>query len=141
MKIKILSENDNKLFHRKEVSFNANHDSAGTPDKSSIYTYFAAKLKSPKNNMILKRFNTRFGAHSTEGVLYIYDNDKEMSKVETKNLIERRDKVFKAEEEAAAKEAEAKAAPAEPEAPAETTEDSAEEAKSEETPVTEEASE
>ena len=87
--------------------------------------------------MILKKFNTNFGAHSAEGMLYVYDNDKEMSKVETKNLIERRDKVFKAEEEAAAKEAEEKAAPAEPEAPAETTE----EAKAEETPATEETSE
>jgi len=141
MKIKILSENENKLFHRKEVSFNANHDSAGTPNKSSIYTYFAAKFKAPKTNLILKKFNTNFGAHSAEGMLYVYDNDKEMSKVETKKLIERRDKVFKAEEEAAAKEAEAKAAPAEPEAPAETTEESSEEAKTEETPESEETSE
>lgn len=138
MKIKILAENENKLFHRKEVSFNANHESAGTPDKSSIYTYFAAKFKAPKTNMILKTFNTKFGAQSAEGVLYVYDNNKEMSKVETKNLIERRDKVFKAEEEAAAKEAEAKAAPAEPEAPAETTKETVVE---EETPVTEETSE
>ncbi len=139
MKIKILTENENKLFHRKEVSFNANHESAGTPAKSSIYTYFAAKFKAPKQNMILKKFNTNFGAHSAEGMLYVYDNDKEMAKVETKNLIERRDKVFKVEEEAAAKEAEAKAAPVEPETPAETSEEVVE--SKEEAPTTEEASE
>ena len=109
MKIKILNENENKLFHRKEVSFNANHDSESTPTKSTIYTYFSAKFKSTKNNMILKQFNTSFGAQSAKGMLYIYDNDKIISEVETKNTINRRDKVFKTEEEAAntAKEAEA----------------------------------
>ena len=52
MKIKILNENENKLFHRKEVSFNANHDSESTPTKSTIYTYFSAKFKSPKTNFL-----------------------------------------------------------------------------------------
>ena len=101
MKIKILNENENKLFHRKEVSFNANHDSASTPTKSTIYTYFSAKFKSPKTNMILKKFNTSFGAQSAKGMLYVYNNNKIMSQIETKNTINRRDKVFKSEEEAA----------------------------------------
>ena len=100
MKIKILNENENKLFHRKEVSFNANHDSESTPTKSTIYTYFSAKFKSPKTNMILKKFNTSFGAQSAKGMLYVYNNDKIMSQIETKNTINRRDKVFKSEEEA-----------------------------------------
>ena len=100
MKIKILNENENKLFHRKEVSFNANHDSESTPTKSTIYTYFSAKFKSPKTNMILKKFNTSFGAQSAKGMLYVYNNDKIISQIETKNTINRRDKVFKAEKEA-----------------------------------------
>jgi len=117
MKIKILNENENKLFHRKEVSFNANHTSESTPTKSTIYTYFSAKFKSPRTNMILKQFNTSFGAQSADGMLYIYDNDKVLSKVETKNTINRRDKVFKAEEAAnTTKEAEVQSVekPAEP---------------------------
>ena len=139
MKIKILSENENKLFHRKEISFNANHDSESTPTKNTVYTYFAAKFESPRTNMILKQFNTHFGAESANGMLYVYDNDKVLSQVETKNIIERRDKVFKAEEEAAiaAKEAEAQPAekPAETETPAEP------EKPAEESPATEETSE
>jgi ribosomal protein S24E len=101
MKIKILNENDNKLFHRKEVSFNAKHNSESTPTKSTIYTYFSAKFKSPKTNMILKQFNTSFGAQSAKGMLYVYDNDKIISQVETKNTINRRNNVFKAEAAAA----------------------------------------
>lgn len=118
MKIKILNENENKLFHRKEVSFNANHDSASTPTKSTIYTYFSAKFKSPKTNMILKKFNTSFGAQSAKGMLYVYNNDKIMSQIETKNTINRRDKVFKSEEEAAIASKETEPQPAEK--PAET---------------------
>jgi len=113
MKIKILNENENKLFHRKEVSFNANHDSESTPTKSTIYAYFSAKFKSPKTNMILKKLNTSFGAQSAKGMLYVYNNDKIMSQIETKNTINRRNKVFKAEQEAAIASKEAESQPVE----------------------------
>jgi len=146
MKIKILKENENKLFHRKEVSFNANHTSESTPTKSTIYTYFSAKFKSPKTNMILKKFNTSFGAQSAKGMLYVYNNDKIISQIETKNTINRRDKVFKTEEEAAiaSKETELQPvekpvkieAPAEPKNPTEPSEE-----KTEEVTSTEETSE
>ncbi len=113
MKIKILNENENKLFHRKEVSFNANHDSESTPTKSTIYAYFSAKFKSPKTNMILKKLNTSFGAQSAKGMLYVYTNDKVMSQIETKNTINRRNKVFKAEQESAIASKEAESQPVE----------------------------
>ena len=99
MNVKILSETENKLFNRKELELEVKHEKEGTPSKSSMYKFLSVKTKTPSEQIILKQFKTPFGSNTAKGLAYIYKNSEIMKKIEIGKLLERRNKVLKADSE------------------------------------------
>jgi small subunit ribosomal protein S24e len=112
MKTKVLQETENKLFSRKEINLEIDHNNAQTPSRAELYTFMSVKFKSPAEQIVLKKMKTEFGANKSLAKFYIYDNAEVISRIENKHFAARRDKAFEAErkaaEESAAKKAEEK---------------------------------
>ena len=139
MKTKVLQETENKLFSRKEINLEIDHNKAQTPSRVELYKFMSVKFKSPAEQIVLKKMKTEFGANKSLAKFYIYDNAEVISKIENKHFAIRREKAFEAEkkvaEEATTKKAEEKVvdeAPKEEVAEAEATETESEEIKEEE---------
>ena len=139
MKTKVLQETENKLFSRKEINLEIDHNKAQTPSRAELYKFMSVKFKSPAEQIVLKKMKTEFGANKSLAKFYIYDNAEVISKIENKHFAIRREKAFEAEkkvaEEATTKKAEEKVvdeAPKEEVAEAEATETESEEIKEEE---------
>lgn len=122
MKTKVLQETENKLFSRKEINLEIDHNNAQTPSRAELYKFMSVKFKAPAEQIVLKQMKTQFGANKSLAKVYIYENAEVISRIENKHFAVRREKAFEAEkkaaEEAEAKKAEEKAAA---EAPAEET--------------------
>jgi ribosomal protein S24E len=131
MKTKVLQETENKLFSRKEISLELDHNKSQTPSRAELYKFMSVKFKAPAEQIVLKKMKTGFGSNKSLAKFYIYDNAEVISKIENKHFASRREKAFevekKAAEEAKAKNAEEKVA-----AESEATETNSEETKEEE---------
>jgi ribosomal protein S24E len=122
MDIKITNQTENKLFSRKEVSFEIKHNNESTPSRKDIMNYFAVKLKSPVQNIIIKKISSKFGYSNSNGLIYAYDSEAKLKEIEDKKQIEKQSKILEKinEENAPAEEEQtSEEAPAEEEKPAE----------------------
>lgn len=107
MEVKILSEQENKLFNRKKVRFEVVHDNKTTPDLVKVRRELAAKTGSNASHVIIDGFKTLFGIGRTMGDARIYKNMEELKDYEPKYLLVR-NKIVKEEEPAPKKEEEKK---------------------------------
>ncbi|MDP6845366.1 MAG: hypothetical protein QF460_00175 [Candidatus Nanoarchaeia archaeon] len=137
MKTKVLQETENKLFSRKEINLEIDHNNAQTPSRAELYKFMSVKFKSPAEQIVLKKMKTEFGANKSLAKFYIYDNAEVISRIENKHFAARREKAFEAEkkavEEAKEKKAEAEAPVEETPAEETSTEEVAEATETEET--------
>lgn len=130
MKTKVLQETENKLFSRKEINLEIDHNKAQTPSRAELYKFMSVKFKAPAEQIVLKKMKTEFGANKSLVKFYIYDNAEVISKIENKHFASRREKAFEAEKKAAE---EAKAKKAEEKVAAEAPKEEVAETESEET--------
>ena len=128
MKTKVLQETENKLFSRKEINLEIDHNKSQTPSRAELYKFMSVKFKAPAEQIVLKKMKTGFGSNKSLAKFYIYDNAEVISKIENKHFAARREKAFEAEKKAAE---EAKAKKAEEKAAAETPKEEVTEAESE----------
>lgn len=137
MEIKIMNENENALFKRKEILAEA--DTNTTPSNSEILKLLSEKYSVPENAIKIKGIYGKFGTNKFNIKANIYSSKEEKEKIEikTKKEIEAEKKVLEAQkktEEEAKVQAEAEQKPVgetPPETPSE--EPAQEETKVEET--------
>jgi len=78
LNIEITEEKKNPLIDRLELTIRVDHFGAGTPNRLDVKKKIAAMQGANENLIIVKNLETHFGNSSTKGVVYIYDNTKEL---------------------------------------------------------------
>ena len=78
LNIEITEEKKNPLVDRLELTFRIDHFGAGTPNRLEVKKKIAAMQGSNENLTIIKNLETHFGSSSTQGVVYIYENSKDL---------------------------------------------------------------
>ncbi len=100
MAINILSEKENVLLKRKEISFEIEHDKKSTPTRFEIRKKIAAQLNVPLENTYVKSLKSKFGLPKTIGLVRIYESEERAKLVEPKHIIKRnQEKTEKKKEE------------------------------------------
>ncbi len=126
MKLNITSEKDNKLFNRKELSFEIEQEGSATPSRKEILDLLKVKISG--EFIVIRKIESIFGSDKSKVVAHIYKNEADMKKNEPAHLVKRDTKAPK-EKKAA------EPAPAPAEAPAEEAKPEGEEKPVEEQPA------
>jgi ribosomal protein S24E len=90
MEVKIVSEKENQLLKRKEVSFRVEHESDGsTPTRPEIRKAVASALKKNTDLVFIKKLETKTGTHSAIGFANIYDSAEQAKLIEPEYIVTR----------------------------------------------------
>ena len=89
MDFKVLSEQENKFFNRKELKIELNHPNAATPAKAALLKELAAKYSAPEENIIIGYIFTKKGSFISLAEVKIY---KEKPKIKQKKTEEKKGK-------------------------------------------------
>ncbi len=104
MDVDILSEDENPMLHRTDVTFELTHDEA-TPSRLQVRDSLAAKLNKDADEVVIRKLDTKFGMRKTVGYAKVYETADHATDVEQEHMLERNK--IAADEEAEAKAEEA----------------------------------
>jgi len=103
MDVAILSEEENPMLHRTDVTFEVVHDEA-TPSRLSVRDSLAAKLNKDSDEVVIRKLDTKFGMRKTVGYAKVYESPEFAADVEQDHMLSRNkiaaDGEAEAEEEA-----------------------------------------
>ena len=88
MEIKIISDKENPLLHRREVKFIVEYEGA-TPSIKDVKMKLVAMLNADKNMVIVDTLNQEFGKMESNGYAKIYNDEKMMNLIEKKSVLEK----------------------------------------------------
>lgn len=88
MEITILSEEENPMLHRTDVSFRVSHVEA-TPDRLAVRDSLAARLNKDADEVVIRRLDTKFGMRETIGEAKVYESPEFATDVEAEYMLER----------------------------------------------------
>ncbi|GAB7019456.1 30S ribosomal protein S24e [Halostagnicola sp. A-GB9-2] len=108
MDVDIISETENPMLHRTDVTFELTHDEA-TPSRLQVRDSLAAKLNKEAGEVVIRKLDTKFGMRKTVGQAKVYETADFARDVEQDHMLERNKIVADAEDEETA-EAEAEEA-------------------------------
>ncbi len=106
MELKILTEEMNKLFNRKELRFELIHEGEPTPKISDVRLKIASMTGGMSSHVVIDKFKTLFGIGRTIGYARIYENKDEMIDYEPEYLLKRNGLIEVKEGESVGKEEE-----------------------------------
>jgi len=90
MEIKIVSEKENQLLKRKEVSFHVEHASDGsTPPRLEVRKAVASALKKNADLVFIKKLETKTGTRSAVGFANVYDSAEQAKAIEPQYIVKR----------------------------------------------------
>ena len=89
MKIEVLQETQNKPLGRKEVEFRLEHRGSTTPSREDVHSKIVAQYDADPSTVVIRVLKTKFGAGVSTGEARIYEDAKQMEKVELKHIINR----------------------------------------------------
>ncbi len=89
MNIKIVYENENPLFNRKEIRFEINHEKEATPKLLDVKNEISTKLGVNPSHIIIDTLKTMYGIGITIGDARIYKNVEDLKSYEPKYLLKR----------------------------------------------------
>ena len=89
MELKIISQNENPLFDRREIVFEIDYFGEKTPLRQEIIGKIAAMVDANRELMVLNPLETKFGTCVLKGVVKIYNSADMLRKVEPKHRIEK----------------------------------------------------
>ncbi len=98
MDIQVISEKNNPILKRREISFKVIHDEA-TPSRKSIVERLAATQNTKVGLVYVDGLKTEFGKRETIGYAKIYETEERAKQIERAHIIERN--TFAKPEEAA----------------------------------------
>lgn len=84
MEIEIENEKQNRLLHRKELQSRIYHDGESTPTIEQVKGKIAELVGRSKNNIIVKKIDSKFGMGESVVHSRIYENDEDLKKYEPK---------------------------------------------------------
>ena len=88
MDIDIVSEEENPMLRRTDVSFEVTHDEA-TPERLSVRDSLAAVLNKDAEEVVVRHLDTRFGMRKTIGEARVYDTPAAARDVEQEYMLDR----------------------------------------------------
>ncbi|ADJ14285.1 30S ribosomal protein S24e [Halalkalicoccus jeotgali] len=88
MDISIVSEEENPMLHRTDVTFEITHEEA-TPERLSVRDSLAAKLNKDAKEVVIREMNTKFGMRTTVGYAKVYESPDFARDVEQDHMLER----------------------------------------------------
>lgn len=105
MKLEVKNQKDNHLLNRTEVEFEIDHSGTSTPRRNDVTELIATKTNRDKKLIVIKQIRTKYGKNISQGLAYIYNDEKSM-KFGAEHLIKRGQKKKKEapEEQAPAEE-------------------------------------
>ncbi|WP_254765810.1 30S ribosomal protein S24e [Salinilacihabitans rarus] len=103
MDVDIVSEEENPMLHRTDVTFELTHDEA-TPSRLQVRDSLAAKLNKDADEVVIRKLDTKFGMRKTVGYAKVYDSSEYATEVEQEHMLER-NKITTDEGDAEAEEA------------------------------------
>ncbi|ELY40745.1 MULTISPECIES: 30S ribosomal protein S24e [Natronorubrum] len=98
MDVDIISETENPMLHRTDVTFELTHEDA-TPSRLQVRDSLAAKLNKDADEVVVRKLDTKFGMRKTVGQAKVYDTADNARDVEQDHMLER-NKIGAAEEDA-----------------------------------------
>jgi len=88
MDVDILSEEENPMLHRTDVTFEVVHDEA-TPSRLSVRDSLAAKLNKDADEVVVRQLDTKFGMRKTVGYAKVYETAEDARDVEQDHMLDR----------------------------------------------------
>ncbi|RKD98324.1 30S ribosomal protein S24e [Halopiger aswanensis] len=104
MDVDIVSEADNPMLHRTDVTFELTHEDA-TPERLQVRDSLAAKLNKDADEVVIRNLNTKFGMRKTVGEAKVYESADFAREVEQDHMLERNKIGVEEEADAEAEEA------------------------------------
>ncbi|MFC4987717.1 MULTISPECIES: 30S ribosomal protein S24e [Saliphagus] len=104
MDVAIVSEEENPMLHRTDVTFELTHDDA-TPSRLQVRDSLAAKLNKDAGEVVVRELDTKFGMRKTVGSAKVYETAAHAGDVEQDHMLERNKIAADEESEADAEEA------------------------------------
>ncbi len=99
MEIKLLNEELNPLFNRREVRFEVIHANESTPKLTDVRFALAQKLGADSSHIIIDGFKTLFGINRSVGDARIYKNMNDLKDYEPAYLLKRNKLIQEKKEE------------------------------------------
>ena len=104
MDVDIISEKENPMLHRTDVTFELTHEEA-TPSRLQVRDSLAAKLNKDADEVVVRELDTKFGMRKTVGYAKVYETADHAAEVEQEYMLERNKIAADDEAEAEAEEA------------------------------------
>ncbi len=114
LKIEVLSDQEDKLLERRQISFKVIHQKAATPKRIEIRKQLADTLKVDPEAIHLRPLKQKSGRNEADGIALIYKTPERASLIEREYLADRLKPKEKKEEAKEAKKEEKPKAPAPP---------------------------
>lgn len=90
MEVKITAEKQNPMLKRREVNFRIEHGETGsTPSRIEVRKTLAATLKIDENMIFVKKFETKTGTSTANGIAHVYDTIDQAKIIEPEYIIKR----------------------------------------------------
>ncbi len=99
MDVDIISEDENPMLHRTDVTFELVHEDA-TPSRLQVRDSLAAKLNKDADEVVIRKLDTKFGMRKTIGHAKVYETADDARDVEQDHMLERNKIGAEAEAEA-----------------------------------------
>ncbi|ELY92911.1 30S ribosomal protein S24e [Natrialba hulunbeirensis JCM 10989] len=88
MDVDIISESENPMLHRTDVTFELTHEDA-TPERLQVRDSLAAKLNKDADEVVIRKLETKFGMRKTVGEAKVYESADHARDVEQDHMLER----------------------------------------------------
>ncbi len=88
MELELVSEKENPMLRRTDVTFEVTHDDA-TPERLSVRDSLAAMLNKDANEVVVRHLDTKFGMRKTLGEARVYETPDVARDVEQDHMLER----------------------------------------------------
>lgn len=88
MELKIISDNENRLLNRREISLTVEHEK-GTPRKEDLARELCRKLNLSPESTIIVRMGQGFGRKESTALAYSYKTKELLERYEPKHLLAR----------------------------------------------------
>ncbi len=88
MDVDIVSEDENPMLHRTDVTFELVHEDA-TPSRLQVRDSLAAKLNKDADEVVVRKLDTKFGMRKTVGHAKVYESAGQAAEIEQKHMLER----------------------------------------------------
>jgi ribosomal protein S24E len=114
LKIEVLSDQEDKLLERRQISFRVTHQKAATPNRIEIRKQLADTLNVDPERIQLRPLKQKTGRNEADGIALIYKSAERAHLIEPEYLADRLKPKEKKEEEKAPKTEEKPKAPVTP---------------------------